>query len=160
MICIKCGYENAVGSNYCDQCFSPLPRLELFQVFEPTIVTGRVKKIQTHCEMIQKTEITPEEFSEFVTVTYEELTRISGEIQEIVDSAGYRDISPDEVEIGYEGMTLYEQGLQEIYLYVEDMNPEHFSAGMEMINQGNLKINEAMKINRDNRERDGVQGTL
>ena len=157
---MKCGYENPVGSNYCEQCSSPLPRMEIFQVLQPTVVTGRLRKIQNYIESVQREDISLEEFSEFIRTTYDILVQKSVEIQEFVDSTCYRDISPEEVEIGYEGMCSYEEGLQEMYLFIEDLDPIHLTVGMEMVVQGNNSINEAMRINRENRDNDGVVGTL
>lgn len=160
MICLKCGYENPVGSNYCDQCSCPLPRMEIFQVLEPTIVSGRLRKIQGYVESIQKGEISLEDFADFIKTTYETLVQKSIEIQEFVDSTCYRDISPEEVEIGYEGMGSYEEGLREMYSYIEDLDLNHLVHGIELITHGNNCINEAMRINRENRDNEGVIGTL
>lgn len=160
MLCVQCGYENPVGSNYCEQCYALMPRMDLFQVLEPTIVSDRLRKIQNAVNKVEKNEMSIEDFAEFIVSTYETLIQKAVEIQELVETSNYFDISPEEVEVGYKGMGFYEQGLLEIYHYVEDYDPVHLSQGLEMVTQGNNSINEAMRINRENREKDGVFGTL
>jgi hypothetical protein len=159
-ICVKCGNQNPPGSNYCEACATPMPKVEYFQYFEPTIVRDRLDKIQAQIDNVQKEEITIQEFADFISVTYQELQQKGQEIQELVDSSDYCEISPEEVDIGYQGMQQYESGLQEMYVYVEDMDPCHLTQGMELMVDGNAKINNAMRINRENREIDGVVGTL
>jgi hypothetical protein len=159
-ICVKCGFQNPPGSNYCEACATPMPKVEYFQYFEPAVVRDRLDKIQVQIDKVQKDEITVQEFADFISYTYQELQDKGREIQELVDTSDYYEISPEEVDVGYQGMQSYEHGLQEMYLYVEDMDPCHLTSGMELMTEGNTKINEAMRINRENREIDGVVGTL
>jgi len=160
VLCVNCGHENPKGSNYCENCWVQLPKLELFQVFQPNIISDRLRKIEGAVQKLQAGEMSVPDFSDFVRSTYESLVQKSLEIQELVDSSCYYEISPEEVEIGYEGMYNYEAGLQEMYQYAEDQDSIHLVQGMEMMIKGNECINEAMRINRENRDNDGVVGTL
>jgi len=38
-------------------------------------------------------------------------------------------------------------------LYLENQDPNHIDYGLELVHEGNEKINEAMKINRENRKK-------
>jgi len=42
--------------------------------------------------------------------------------------------------------------MHEMWLYLEDGDPGHLDSGLEMLWEGNEKINEAMRLNRDSRE--------
>jgi len=160
VICVSCGYQNPVGSNYCEACLIPLPKVSMFQGFEPTLVTERLLRVQSAVGRVQSGELTMEEYAVFIGENYETLVQKGLDIQEFVDENNYFDDSPEEVEKGYEGMKAWEEGLQVLYLYTEDGDPGHLTSGMELIVHGNNCINEAMTFNRENREQDGVIGTL
>ena len=57
-------------------------------------------------------------------------------------------------------MQLWEGGLTEIYLYVEDDDISHIDNGFSMIQKGNELINRAMFLNREQRNTEGIVGTL
>jgi hypothetical protein len=58
-----------------------------------------------------------------------------------------------ELEIGFSGIDLYNQGIATMKLYVEDRDGTHIEEGLELIREGNELINEAMRINRENRRK-------
>ena len=160
MICVSCGHDNPTGTNYCERCLVPLPKLDMFQVFEPKLVTDRLLRVQGAVQRVQSGELLVADFAAFISENYETLVQKGLEIQDFINENSYFDDASDEVEVGYEGMRSWEEGLQEIYLYSEDYDLQHLTAGMEQLIHGNNCINEAMRVNRESREQDGVIGTL
>lgn len=160
MLCVKCGYDNPPGSTSCLNCKVMLSNINFYKMLEPAVRNSRLKKIQEYCEGVLKEAVSVEEFALFLSSTYQHLVKLGEEIRDIVHEEDYDSFSPDEVEKGYEGMQLYEEGLSHIYLYVEDLNEEHIREGLEMVSKGNEYINKAMTLNREFRETEGVDGTL
>ena len=96
-------------------------------------------------------EITAEEFSETLTNIAIELANKTDEIVEEVESSGYYSDASEEVEAGFKGIDLYEQGLAKMILFLGEGNSDYLDEGLELITQGNDFINEAMRLNRDAR---------
>lgn len=151
MLCVKCGHNNDPGVNYCRSCHSLLPKIDFASEVTMQRIFDRVDKIKDACEKVSSGGMTIEEFFQFIQTTFTNLTQRAQEITEIVNESNYASVSPEEVELGFAGMELYEQGLLELMAYAEDQDSAHLQNGLEMLTQGNDNINEAMRINRDNR---------
>ena len=114
-------------------------------------VTERLDKIKAVCEQVCEEEISLEEFSNFCVQLSEELAVKANEILETVESTGYAKDAPQEVEAGFKGIDLYEQGLTKMILFIGEGNPDYLDEALEMLSQGNDYINEAMSLNRQAR---------
>ena len=162
MLCMKCGMDNIDNtSGYCLYCNAKLPPSSFYNVVQsPKQETGRMDAVKKYCDSMKAGTITKEVFGNYISSTYYHLVDLSSGIYETVDSENYLDSAPDEVNAGYEGMQLWEGGLTEIYLYVEDDDISHIDNGFAMIEHGNELINKAMVLNRDLRNTEGIVGTL
>lgn len=162
MLCMKCGRDNlSNGSGFCAYCNAKLPTASMFQVMNtPTFETSRLNDVTRYCDCILAGSVSMEDFANFISLTYNHLVGLSSDIYQSVEDDGYMQIAPDEVEAGFEGMQLWENGLSEIYAYTEDMDEEHVKNGLDMVRRGNDLINKAMLLNRESRDIEGVTGTL
>lgn len=153
MICIRCGHVNEHGVNYCQNCNAPMARMDMpAEVSLPT-VEERFNIIRKACEKASSGEWTVEALTCHVQEILNLLTQKFREIQDLVADTNYVNDSPEEVEVGFAGMELYEQGLLELLAYAEKQDPLHLQSGLEMVRRGNEHINNAMRINRENRNK-------
>jgi len=81
------------------------------------------------------------------------LARKEQEIRDIeIPSEAYEDFRA-ELELGFQGIEMYNRGIATMRLYLADKNPAHVHEGLELILDGNEAINEAMRLNRENRRK-------
>jgi hypothetical protein len=93
-----------------------------------------------------------EDFEAFLLHVFEVLTEKAAECRTLIEETCYHEEAPEEVETGLGGVDLYEIGMQELWLYLQDGDVSHLEEGLRLVWEGNEKINEAMRINRDSRE--------
>ena len=59
----------------------------------------------------------------------------------------------EELELGFSGITYWNDGLARLAQFVEEPDVEHLEEGLELCRQGNEMINEAAQLNRANYKR-------
>ncbi|MGM9997804.1 MAG: hypothetical protein ACI38Q_00140 [Candidatus Bruticola sp.] len=153
IICMQCGEQNE-GKNLrkCQNCGAILPRMDTSAMVQVEEQSGRVKQFANAVEKVRSEEWGAEDFYEFLNGVYEQLRSLREEIEEIIVQNQYGEYAPEEVEGGLEGMDCFEEGMQEMSIYVEDGDISHLDLGMEKIVEGNRRINEAKRINRSSRK--------
>jgi len=156
LICIKCGGSNPDSVNYCESCGAALPKMPQSHVAPPQQVNERFNQLRDAGEKVINGEWTTEEFISFLNGISSVLAQKEHEIKEILESEipqeAYSDFE-DELNVGFSGIDSYNQGIAEMLYYGEDQDPAHIDAGLNMIKDGNELINEAMRINRENRRK-------
>lgn len=115
-------------------------------------IRGRYRQFKEAVDKTRSGEWSAEEFQAFLMNTFELLTAKANECRTIIEEEEYEDDSPDEVREGLAGLDLYDAGMHEMYAYLEDGELEHLDEGLRLIYDGNEKINEAMRLNRETRE--------
>ncbi|MDO5296030.1 MAG: hypothetical protein Q4F00_05185 [bacterium] len=148
VICMQCGSQNRKENKKCSSCGAPMPHFEMTPTVKVEVVTGRFKKFHDNVEGVRNGQISPEAFGEFLQDQYETLQKFRGEIAEVIEGTDYLEKCHDEMTQGIAGMDHYEEGVHEMWAYLEDGDVEHLEAGLEMIRMGNDCINDAMRINR------------
>lgn len=152
MLCIKCGHNNPPDSNYCQKCNAVLYKMAQTKADPPPKVNERYNQLKNAGDRVKSGEWTVDEYSDFLVGISNALTQKEMEIREIeIPEESYEDFR-EELEIGFSGIELYNQGISEMRLYTEDLDPGHIDYGLELIDEGNERINEAMRINRENRQ--------
>lgn len=128
-----------------------LPKIagELYDDFERR--TGMATKLQELVDGVKNGNISIDEFVGNITDILADLSEKAKDIMEIVDETNYAAESPDEVETGFEGIDAYEQGLSLFLLYGDQQDPVILDQGMELVTEGNNKINQAIRLNREKR---------
>jgi len=154
LICVKCGHSNPPNQNFCEKCNASLPKIvEQSKIEVPLRVNERFNQLKEAGDKVLSGEWTVEQFAEFLEHIYQILVQKEQEIREIEIPQETFDDFRDELETGFAGIELYNQGLAEMNAYVQDLNSEHIEYGLQLVNEGNEKINEAMRINRENRQK-------
>jgi hypothetical protein len=96
---------------------------------------------------------TIEEYGTFLDNISRILMQKEQEIREIEIPPEAIEEFREELEIGFAGIELYNNGIAHMKVFLEDRNPEHIDYGLDLVKDGNEKINEAMRINRENRRK-------
>ena len=115
-------------------------------------VTGRYQQFQQAVERTRAGEWNAEDFEAFLLNDFETLTDNAVDCRDFIEESRYHEEAPEEVEAGLRGVDLYEVGMQELWLYLQDGDAGHLEEGLRLLWEGNEKINEAMRINRESRE--------
>lgn len=115
-------------------------------------IVGRYNQFKRAVDNVREGTWTAEEFHDFLVNIYETLSAKAQECREIIVAENYEELSQEEVSSGASGMDLYEAGMQEMWLFLEDGEFVHLDEGLALIWEGNEKINEAMRLNRVERD--------
>ena len=153
IICVRCGQQNGDGLNRCEQCGSQLPRISggASREPEPEYVNERVRELQEAAHKAMAGEWSPEQLGDYL----EEILRAIAEREEHIRSI---EIPPEaledfrqELENGFRGIHLFYEGVSTMVQYSENPDPGFLEEGLEMVRQGNDFLNEAMRINKQQR---------
>lgn len=148
MICVRCGQHNQPGMKYCEHCNMLLPRLDPESEITVPKESGLYSRLVEMTRRVREQEITPLEFSEQIASTFASLGEKSHEIQEIVYSTNYYHDSPEEVEAGFTGIQMFEEGLAVMARFIDTGDQGLLVKGLELAWKGNELINEAKRLNR------------
>lgn len=119
----------------------------------PPKVNERYMQLKEAGEKVKSGEWSIEEYGSFLSEIHQILSQKEQEIREIeIPEEAVEEFS-EELNVGFNGIELYNQGISNMMLYLEDENPDHIDYGLELVHEGNEKINEAMRINRENRRK-------
>lgn len=154
-ICTRCGTQNPDNKNYCVNCNSALPAIPASAQVpkSPSFVMERYNQLKEAADLVMNGEWTIEEYGEFLENLAQVLAQKEQEIRDIeIPEEAYEDFE-EELSVGFEGITLYNEGIAHMMLYLDDQDPTHIEDGLELVYQGNNNINDAMKINRQNRRK-------
>ncbi len=153
IICMQCGFQNEKETKNCENCGAQLPRVDTSAMIKVEKVAGRAGQFQNAVEQVKSGEWGTEEFFEFLQNIYQVLAEKRASAEQLIAETNYHEMAEEEVQQGLEGMDQFEEGMQEMSLYVEDGEISHLDIGLELIFSGNEKINDAMMINRAERRK-------
>ena len=152
---MKCGHQNPMGMNYCQSCNTMLPRVPQAADVDAQHqkVNERYLQLKEAGDKVISGEWSIEEYSNFLDHISRVLAQKEQEIRDIeIPPEAFEDFR-QELEVGFQGIELYNNGVATMRLFLADHNPAHIHEGLELIREGNEQINEAMKINRENRRK-------
>ncbi|MBM3461350.1 MAG: zinc ribbon domain-containing protein [Armatimonadetes bacterium] len=157
MICVKCGQQNPGGYNYCQRCNAMLPKVahaaEPSEVAAQQKVNERYMQLKEAGDKVVSGEWTVEAYSSFLDGIARILAQKEQDIRDIEIPEEALEDFREELEVGFQGIEMYNQGIANMRLFLDDREPSHIQEGLELVREGNEMINEAMRINRDNRRK-------
>lgn len=155
IICVKCGHHNPDGLNQCEQCGAQLPRLVSAgpREPEPDYIDDRVKELEDAANRVVSGEWSTDQFGEFVDDIMRKLSEREQAIRSIEIPPEAIEDFREELECGFQGITLFYEGVNRMSQYLEALDVTCLEEGLEIVKHGNDQINEAMKINRANRQK-------
>lgn len=160
MRCVKCGFENAEGAKICRKCGVLLflfaeddKKEEVQEPEELPVVNDRLKLFENAVAKVRSGAMSVNDFADFLEKTAAILSEKEQEIKSIDIPKEAIDDFKEELAVGFAGMDLYNQGIESMFAYVEELDDELLERGLELVRSGNERINEAMRINRENRNK-------
>lgn len=154
-VCTRCGAQNPDNKKYCVNCQAVLPNIPSATQSPklPETVMERYYQLREAGDLVVNGEWTVEEYGEFLENISQVLAKKEHEIRDIeIPEEAYDDFS-EELEVGFNGIALYNEGIAHMMLYLEDEDPENIEYGLQLVYEGNESINQAMKVNRENRRK-------
>lgn len=150
--CPMCQTPNQDNARTCQRCHGMLPRFAApLPVFE--YVMGRYRQFENASQAAMQGVWTPQELGHFLEVISATLAEKARATVAFIEESGYQEYGWDEVDMGLDGIRHYEAGMETMYAFVSDPDPQHLVEGLELIKYGNDRINEAMRRNREERAR-------
>ena len=120
---------------------------------EPDTVDQRLREAEEAAEKAASGEWTTDQFSEFIEGLAQTLAEREEQIRQIEIPPEAVEDFREELEVGFTGIQLWHEGVARMALFADDLDVGHLEEGLDICRQGNDHINEAMRINRDNRKR-------
>ncbi|MBM3463384.1 MAG: hypothetical protein FJX76_14895 [Armatimonadetes bacterium] len=150
MECVKCGHQNPDGQGNCAVCGLVLATIEQTEGGAVHPVYDRYVAIRKACEAAGGGG-PMDAFKRFLDETSFKMAQKEQEIREIDIPPDAMDGLREELEVGFEGIDLYNQSLIQFRQFSTTSDPNFLRNGLELAWQGNERINEARRINRRNR---------
>ncbi|MCD4786142.1 MAG: zinc ribbon domain-containing protein [Candidatus Eremiobacteraeota bacterium] len=161
ILCLRCGEPNSPDENYCEKCGATLPKLAYaIDMASVEKVNERYMGFVKAAEMVKSGEWSIEEFEEFMEKIYNKLKTIESEIGQVPITEEIMEDFEEELDVGFAGVKLYNEGMKEMMEFIEDENPVHLDEGLIKIRKGNEQIHRARIINRDRDKRLGAHADL
>ena len=149
IICVKCSHQNGDGVSNCEQCGAQLPRMVQNPQEEsgPTYISDRVKELEDAATKVQSGDWSMDKFSEYIDGILQVMNEREQSIRSIEIPPQTIDQFRAELEAGFNGITLYHEGLARMAGYAETQDPANLTEGLELVKQGNDFLNEALRLN-------------
>lgn len=155
MLCVQCGFQNSDRDKCCAKCGAKLPQV----MKGPTAscnpelgkVNERLQQFELAVQRVTDGEWNAQEFGLFLTEMSEILAEKENGIREIAIPEEAADEFREELAVGFAGIDSYNCGLSRMFEYLQNPDPKVLYDGLSLVREGNERINEAMRINRDNR---------
>lgn len=154
MKCFDCDFDNPDEEKWCLACGAPLGERRASMDIDYEATRGRYNQFKNASEMARSGQWTSAQFKKFMEDISSFLAKKAQEIVELIQTTNYTsdEGGTEEVNVGMQGIDAFEKGMEEMYHYSEDLDPEHLELGLRMIWEGNQLILEAMRVNRTNRQ--------
>lgn len=150
VVCLHCGERNTGGTLECPHCGAGLPRMDhSTQSRSFDTITERYDQFRSAGMKAKSGEWSRHELQEWLGQMSKRLAARAQFLIDTIRQTGYYDYRSDEVDMGMTGVLDYEEGMELMRQFVEDGNPLHIDDALEKIWEGNEKINEAMRMNRE-----------
>jgi hypothetical protein len=156
--CLMCGAENDPTNTICTSCESAMPTAEeQIVVNSPTpdrkapagTQTGRYQQFVVAVDKVKLGQWGPLELANWLQEMTAVLATRAAEFVQIIHGSNYYEVQSREVESCFAGMEQYEDGMQELWKFIDDGDANHLENGLETIWEGNKQINQAILLNRN-----------
>ncbi|MEW6279314.1 MAG: hypothetical protein AB1758_11865 [Candidatus Eremiobacterota bacterium] len=112
-------------------------------------INVRYNQFKEAVDRVLNGEWTPEEFGAWLGEMTPRMLEKGRKTMEDLEEWGYTRMAPEECAEGFQGIELYERGMDEMALFLEDGDAQHLHDGLALCLEGNQKVNKAMLMNRD-----------
>jgi len=150
--CIKCGHDNPADQEVCSVCKLVQSSVEHVEDGSAHPVYHLYVKLRKGCEAVASGASSPQEFKKFLDDVAFKMARNEQELREVDIPPETMDGLREELEVGFDGIALYNQAMQKFHEYADKPDAVTMRTGLELAWAGNDKINQARLINRRNRQ--------
>ena len=149
-----CGHDNPENATVCANCKTPIPRMShMVSSSPPAKVNDRYLQIKDASDKVLAGQWTIDEYAKYLHDLREVLSQKEREIKEVEIPEESMEEFAEELTVGYHGIDLYNEGISDLMKYTQDGNPVNVSHGMQLIYEGNERINDAMRINKKKKKK-------
>lgn len=150
LVCIRCGTENQDGTKFCSNCQAALPQIPAASQMprDPEKIMDRYHQVEDAVNSVKSGEWTMEEYAEYLENMVDMLAQKEEDIRSMDLPDDLYDEFAEELEVGFEGMAMFIEGVNHLLSYVDDQNGDHLDYGLELCYQGGEKVNEAISMNK------------
>ena len=131
----------------------PHPRFLPQDPDQPALIDQHLREVTEACERVASGDWDLETFGEYIDQLVDRLAEREEYIKNMPIPPDIIDEIREELELGFSGITYWNDGLVRLGLFVEEPDVEHLEEGLDLCRQGNEMINEAAVLNRANYKR-------
>jgi hypothetical protein len=130
----------------------PHPRF-LQQSDSPEPIEQHLNEVTEACQRVASGDWDLDQFGDYIDQLVERLAEREEFIKNMPIPPEIIDEIREELELGFSGITYWNDGVARLAQFADDPDFEHLEEGLELCRQGNDLINEAAQLNRANYKR-------
>ncbi len=148
--CIYCGSSNPSGLKKCQSCQATLVQLDMSSEDRHVVERTEVfDKAQKNINDFRHNRMSREDFEKWVEAFGLKLNEQADGLTNLIRETGYFEANPEEVEMGMTGVFDYLEGVDLLRVYLIEGDVSLLEGALSKMWEGNLKVNESLKINRE-----------
>ena len=120
---------------------------------EPEVIDQHLLEVTEACQRVASGDWELDQFAEYIDQLVDRLTEREEFIKNMPIPPEIIDEIREELEVGFSGITYWNDGVARLALFPDDPDVEHLEEGLELCRQGNDLLNEAAQLNRANYRR-------
>lgn len=120
---------------------------------QPQVIDAHLQEFEDACQRAADGEWDVETFADYIDQLAEKLAERENFIKQIEIPPEAIEEVKEELEVGFNGIALWNDGVARASQFVDDGDFNHLEEGLDLVRQGNDLLNEAMRINRENFKR-------
>lgn len=119
----------------------------------PQVIDQHLAEVEEACQRVASGDWDLDKFAEYIEQLANRLTELEDTIKNMPIPPEIIDEIREELEIGFSGITYWNDGLARLAQFPDSPEVEHLEEGLELCREGNDLLNEAATLNRANYER-------
>lgn len=119
----------------------------------PPLIDQHLHEVTEACQKVAAGDWDLDEFADYIDQLAERLNEREEFIKKMPIPDDIIDEIQEELELGFSGITYWNDGVARLALFPDDPIIEHLEEGLELCRQGNDLLNEAAQLNRANYKR-------
>jgi hypothetical protein len=120
---------------------------------EPEVIDQHLLEVTEACQRVASGDWELDQFADYIDQLVDRLAEREEFIKNMPIPAEIIDEIREELEVGFSGITYWNDGVARLALFPDDPDVEHLEEGLELCRQGNDLLNEAAQLNRANYKR-------
>lgn len=131
----------------------PKPSFLNPQPEQPEVIDQHLKEVIEACQAVASGDWEIDQFAEYIEQLSVRLAEREDYIKKLPIPEEIIDEIREELELGFSGITYWNDGMARLTQFLDDPSVEHLEEGLDLCQQGNDLLNEAAQLNRTNYRR-------